>query len=426
MSRTQASQRSQRAAAERRVTMLSVALAAVYVVAGLVALVASGSTALGTWLPLHLLLAGAAATAIAGVMPYFSAAVASAPPAPSALRLFAVVGVALGALLVILGRLYPTAAPISIAGIGGLVYIVGLLAVAAATLQPLRRALGSRRFVVGTIYGVAVLDVICGVALSTLFLFAWAPVVNAWSVLKPAHAWLNLFGFVSLVIAGSLLHLLPTVAGARIARTGASIATFACLAAGPMITALGFAVRLDLVAIAGALLTLIGALALGMHAITVHRKAGHWTTDPHWHRFSTWSLTACVAWFIVGTAVATWTVVTGGATAAGWQLAPLVAPLGIGWVMQALVGSWSHIVPAIGPGTLQQHALQRVTLGRADLARIAALNGAVALMVAGSVLDAQVITTAGVVLAALAIAAAVVLLIVALAQSRQATPAAAV
>src|SRR5262245_45820277 len=57
-----------RRAADRRVTMLGMALAAGYVVLTVISLLAPAATRMGAWLPLHLLLAGAAATAVAGVM----------------------------------------------------------------------------------------------------------------------------------------------------------------------------------------------------------------------------------------------------------------------------------------------------------------------------------------------------------------------
>lgn len=57
-----------------------------FLVAALVATLLPESVRLGVWLPLHLALAGAATTAISGVMPFFSAAFAAAPPSDARLR----------------------------------------------------------------------------------------------------------------------------------------------------------------------------------------------------------------------------------------------------------------------------------------------------------------------------------------------------
>ncbi len=402
---------------ERQVTALAIALAGVFVALALASLVVPGNGRLGTWLPLHLLFAGGASTAIAGVMPFFSAAVSGAPPASRWVRIVAVLGVAVGAAIVVIGRIGSPGFGDSqslLAGIGGLVYIGGVGAVAAATLLPLRAALGPRRIIMGGIYGMALFNVVLGATLATLLLLGSEDVLRSWPALRAAHAWLNLFGFVSLVIAGSLLHLLPTVVGARINRTRASILCFAGVAAGPVIAALGFVIGSRELVLLGAAILLIGALALGVHAVTVLRARATWTTDPAWHRFATWSLVAGIAWFIVGAAIATWSVISAPSVAAGWQLGPLIAPLAAGWVAQILIGAWSHLVPAVGPGSPQRHAAQRRILGRGATFRLVVLNGGVAAMLAATATGVDPLMTGGVAAVAASGIAAVALLAMAL------------
>jgi nitrite reductase (NO-forming) len=363
---------------------------------------------LGSWLPIHLLFAGTASTAIAGMMPFFSVAVSTARPVHLAVRLAAVILVAGGALTVVAARLAtsaltgPDALP---AGIGGLVYLAGLIFVGWATLAPLRAALGSRRLLVGAIYGIAAADVLAGAGLATLLLLGYPPAVQDWAALKPAHAWLNLFGFVSLTICGSLLHLLPTVAGARIRRSIASVASFAGVAGGPPLAALGFAAENQLLALTGAAILVIGALALVIFAAQAWRSRGHWTTDRSWHRLTTGSLIAAIGWFVVGTALACAQVASGWSSGAGWQLGAVIVPIGAGWVGQALIGASAHLVPAVGAGSPERHARQRQILGRAGPLRLVVFNaGLVALMVGDG------LTLVGEVAVALAVLAAIVLL----------------
>ncbi len=399
-------------------TALAIGLAAGFVALAIAALLLPAGMRLGSWLPLHLLLAGAASTAIAGVMPFFSAAVAGAPPAATLVRLLGVGGITSGALVMVGGRLLstaPGAAAGLIAGVGGLLYIGGVAAVGAATLLPLRVALGPRRIVMGVIYGTALLNVALGAGLSTLFLLGWLPVVRDWAALRPAHAWLNVFGFVSLVIAGSLLHLLPTVAGARISRTRASVTCFVALASGPLLAALGFAIGSQAVVVIGAGAVVLGGLALVAHSFHVMRARAAWTTDPGWHLFTTWSLVCGVGWFVVGAATAAAGAVTAGASVSGWQLAPLLAPIGIGWVAQVLVGAWSHLLPAVGPGSPERHAAQRRILGRAAALRLLALNIGVAAMTLGAGLGIGDLFGIGLAVVAAAGATAVALLVAALA-----------
>lgn len=363
--------------ADRRLTALGIGLAATFVLLAGLALLLPPDVRLGWWLPVHLLLAGGAATAISGVMPFFSAAVAAAPPAPPRLRLSGILGVAAGGLLVAVSRSLGDAGP-WVGGGGGLIYLAGLTAVAGATLLPLRSALGPRRFVMGISYGAAIASVWVGAGLGTLYLSGWREVLEAWDVIKPAHAWLNAFGFVSLVIGASLIHLLPTVAGTRIERTRAAVTAMVALAVGPLLVAAGFLVRIDPFAMGGALLTLAGGLALGRHAVDVYRRRGHWTTDQAWHGFALGSLLAAVAWFVVASFLGAWAVVSGGATGAGWDARLVLAPLVLGWVAQTLVGAWTHLLPAVGPGDQSVHARQRAILARGSVARFWSFQAGVA------------------------------------------------
>lgn len=412
-------------ATERVVAATAIVLAAVFLGLALMAGVA-GNGRLGTWLPVHLLLAGAASTAIAGVMPFFSAALTNGPPAAGWLRFSAVIGVAMGAALVVGGRV---ASPALVggnawfAGAGGVVFVGGLVLAAGATLLPLRHALGRRRLVIGLVYGMALVNVIAGATLASLLLLGWLPALQEWPALKPAHAWLNVFGFVSLVIAGTLLHLLPTVVGTRISDSRAGLVAAVCIALGPPLAALGFIVGAGLVALAGAAVLVAGALALSIYALDVVRHSAHWTTDPGWHRFTAWSLLAAVAWFVAGSLIAAWLVVANGANPSGWQLTPLVAPLFVGWIAQTLVGAWSHLVPAVGPGLSPRHAMQRRVLGRAATARVVLLNGGVALMLAGQVFNAAALLAAGGL--AVVVAGVAALALVAASQLKSADPASA-
>jgi hypothetical protein len=368
---------------DRWITTVAIAIAAVFVMLAALSLLAPAGVRQGWWLPLHLLLAGGAATAIAGVMPFFSAAVASVAPAPGAVRIAGVAGVAAGAALIVLVRISGPASGGWTGGVAGLVYLAGIGAMAGATLLPLRSALGPRKVVLAASYGVALVCVAIGATLGILALSGWQPILQAWDVSRAAHGWLNVFGFLSLVIAASLIHLLPTVAGCRIDRTRTSMVVLGTLMLGPLLTAAGFLVRSDIVVMTGSLLVLVGACALVRYAIDVGRRRGRWSTHPDWHRFAFVSLLCAIGWFTVGTALATAKAWHGGATTLGWDLTWLLAPLALGWATQALVGSWTHLVPSIGPGTPRVHAAQRRVLGYLALPRLVAYQVGVGLLTLG-------------------------------------------
>jgi nitrite reductase (NO-forming) len=413
-----------RRAADRRVTVFGMALAAGYLALTVLSVLAPPALRMGAWLPLHMLLAGAAATAVAGVMPFFAAGVASVPPAATPIRVAGVVGVAVGAGLVVLVRLLGHGAIDNglLGALAGATYLAGIAAVAAATLLPLRAALGPRRAVLGVSYGVALGCLALGALVGTLAIAGWSPALAAWDVLRPTHAWINVFGFLSLVIAASMLHLLPTVAGTRIARTPASTLVLVGMMTGPVTVAVGFVTRLTPVVVVGAALVVVAAFALVWHAATVVVRRGRWTTDRPWHRFVQGSLLASVGWFAVGALLAAAVVVETGATARGWDSAVVAGPLALGWAAQALMGSWSHLVPAVGPGSPEVHARQRAVLGRWATARVVLAQVGVALVTVGVTLGQGRLVEAGLVLVGACAVAAVALVAVALAPVVRSAP----
>lgn len=370
---------------DRRIAFGGLAIAALYLGLAVASLLLPPAIRLGPWLPLHLALAGAAATAVAAILPFFSAALAVAPPAPPAIRIAGIALVASGALAVTVvhGHASGEALLAALAG-GGFVAGIGLVAIAA--LAPLRGARGPRRPLVERAYGAALLNVAIGATLATFLLAGNDAVGLAWGSLKPAHAWLNLVGFVGLVVVASLLHVAPAVFGTRIRPRRSGRFAVVGIALGAPLVAAGFASRLDIVAGAGALLVLGAALGTAVHAIGLARDGvpGRWTTDPGWHRLTSGSLLAGQLWLATGLGMAAAGVLGGGAAPAAWALTPLLAPLVVGGVVQILVGTMAHLLPAIGPGDPVRHAAQRRLLGRVATARLAALNAGAGLLLASS------------------------------------------
>ena len=72
--------------ADRRVTAAGLVAAGAFLAAAVLATILPDSARRGTWLPLHLALAGGAGTAIASMMPFFAAALAAAAPVDARLR----------------------------------------------------------------------------------------------------------------------------------------------------------------------------------------------------------------------------------------------------------------------------------------------------------------------------------------------------
>jgi nitrite reductase (NO-forming) len=389
------------------VAVASVAGAAAFLVAAAAAAVAPavlGATP-APWLALHLALAGGASTAIAGVMPFFVAALTAGHPAGSRVRGGAVALVALGAALVAARGIVPREAALPV--IGGVLYLAGIVLTALAVRSAGRAGLMVRRPIVTLAYELALLNVAIGATLGTLAAAGWLPVIERWALLRPAHAWSNLVGFVSLVVVGTLLHFLPTVLGTRIVPRSTAILAVLGLAIGSPLVVAGMATAASPLAGAGAVLTLIGAGALALEAVRVHRARGRWTTDPGWHRFGSVGLLSGVAWFCTGMSVAAARVLWFGAAPEAWLTAQVGAPLVLGWVVQVLMASWTHLLPAIGPGDPTAHARQRAILGRGATARLVALNAGTALLAVGWPTGSGPLAAAGAILAGAAVIATV-------------------
>ena len=405
--------------ADRGITFGGLIVAAAMLGLAAAALALPAAERHGAWLPLHLALAGAAGTAISAVLPFFSAAIAVARPMQPALRI-AGIGLIAGGAIVVSGGVVRGAPGVAVAG--ALAYLAGLVIVAIAAFAPLRGSLAPRRRVIGAGYAVAIAEVATGVVLATAMLAGYGPVVDRWALLKPAHAWLNVFGFLSVVIATSLMHLAPTVAGSRIQPRTSAVVAIAMLLVGAPVVALGFALGFDPVARLGAMIELVGALALAVFGLAVRRNRGTWTTDPRWHRMAGWSIAAAPLWFVVAVAVAGGRILQLGATPAAWSIDLLAAPLVLGWLVQVLIGSWTHLVPAIGPGDMARHAAQRAILGRWATARLLLLNTGIVLVMAGQLSGASALTPVGAGGCLVAVAAAVALLVLAaIATSRRAS-----
>ncbi len=401
---------------DREVTVAGLALAAVYLLVAILAVIVGGGD---PWLPLHLALAGGASVAIGAVLPFFAASLVAVAPATTGPRVAAIGLIAGGAAGVTLGwRL----GNLGLSALGGLAYLAGMVVLLGITLGLLRRSLGASRRIFAMLYGAAIGCVLAGAALSTSMLAGVPAVLASWMTLRVSHAWLNLFGFVGLVIAATLIHFYPTVVGARIGQGRVFVIGIVALAAGPPVVALGFALGAWLPIAVGGVLTIGGCVVLAGYAVDVLRRRARWTTDADWHRFAIGSLTAAIVWLVgaeIGAAIAAMVHGPGGS---GWIGGVVALPLVVGAVIQGIIGSWTHLVPAIGPGGPAQHAAQRRILGRHALLRLGLFQVGVAVLLVAALghLDGP-IETLGLALVVLPTALSLGLLALAL-RGRYGTP----
>jgi hypothetical protein len=391
---------------ERHVLALSLGMSGGFVIAAAVAAAGTVVGGGGSWAALHLALAGAATVAIGAFMPHFAITLAGTRPSPAPQRLATQVLLAAGSIGVVIGVM--GAVP-GLSAMGTASMLAGLLGVAAHTLAPLREPLARRHPVVAAAYGLALLELATGVVIGGLAAAGVPAVVAEWASLRPAHAWLTLFGAISLTIFATLVYLAPTVFGARIRAGWGLVVAVAGIGIGPILAAAGFALDARSLVLAGMLGTALGAIGQVAYVLDARRRRGPYTSEHDWRSVAVGHLVAGPFWFAAAVAVALVTVVAGGPIA-GWSLGPLAVPLVAGWMLQELVGSWTHLVPSVTPGDPTVHARQRRILAVDSRTRLVAWNVGLGTLWAGLVLDETALSVGGGALLAGAVVVSVTLL----------------
>jgi len=407
---TPAAARADRGRAERGVLRLGLALTAAFLLAA-VASVGLGARPGIDWLSLHLTLAGGATVAIGTFMPHFAVTLAGTDALAARVRVAVLACLAAGGAGVLVG-VRGGASWLAVGG--GVLLVAGIAGTGWAAFAPMRHGIVRRHPIVQLTYAVALVDVAVGASLAIGYVGGWAPIVESWARLKPAHAWLNLLGFVSLTIVATLVYLLPTVAAARIrAHPGLVVLVIGCVG-GPPLVALGAVLDSRAVGLLGSFLALTGGIGLAGHLLDVLRRRGQWTTDAGWHRLVVGHMTAGVAWFLAALVALTVGIWVDGPAPAGWTLGAVGVPLVGGWVLQELAGSWTHLVPSVGPGDVAAHARQRRLLGRWAIPRLVAWNVGVAITWPAVAAGGEAVAVLGGALLLSSVAIGVALLIAAL------------
>lgn len=394
---------------ERHVLALGLGLAGLFVVAAGIAAAATLRSGGSPWVALHLALVGAATVAMGTFMPHFAVTLAGTRPAPALERVAAILLLAVGAIGVVAG-MGLLGAGWTLAG--ALLALGGVALTARHTVAPTRDPLARRHPIALLAYGLALAELALAMGIGAAGAIGIPEVMGAWAALRPAHAWLSLFGAVSLTIFATLVYLAPTVLGARLRPSVPLAVGLVGVAGGPPLAALGFALDARALVLAGMATTLVGAAGQVAYALDAHRRRGPFTSEHDWRRVVVWHLVGGTAWFAAACAVAL-VAVAGGGPVAGWSIGVLALPMVAGWLLQELVGSWTHLVPSVTPGSPADHAAQRRVLAFGSRSRLVAWNAGIGLAWAGLALEMPAMVAAG----AIAIGAAAVTSVVTLARA---------
>lgn len=306
------------------------ALSGAFALAGLVGAVTPHRT--GVWLSLHLFLVGALTTAISTVTQVLAVTWSAAPAPPRRHVEAQRWTLGLGAILVVAGR---EASRPPVTAVGGVLVAVAIVLLA-ALLVGVRRTGRTPRFAPAidaylAAIGAATLGIALGVRLAS----------GASLGTRDAHLVLNVFGFVGVVIAGTLPYFVATQARMKMApgatpfRVRTITATLSVMA-----VSAAFAATLDERRLAA--IALVG-YAVGVTALaTVLPRPGR--------RQLTWAgprlaqLGSGVAWWVVATvwlAVAWWR---------GDVDRPVLLALAVAGYGQILAASLAYLVPVVRGG----------------------------------------------------------------------------
>ncbi|MFG2042457.1 hypothetical protein [Dactylosporangium sp. NPDC048998] len=365
MSATAERASSGRAGWHRRAGLLPLAYLAGMVAVGL----AHPFVPQGRWLLVHLLLLGAVTNAVLVWGAHFAAAIlrTAAPPdrRGEAARLVMLNAGVLGVLAG--GSAGPAwlgvaAAALVFAAIGAHLWDLAVR---------LRRALPARFAVTVHYYLAACVAVLAGIP------------AGAWMLLadddrRPRlllfHAHVNLLGFVTLTVLGTLLTLWPTVLRTRMHHGAASatgkalplgLAGLACLGVGTL-------AWWPVLAAAGLALFAAAAVLVALPAAATARQRPPAS-------FATWSIAAGLCWLPVALAWDAVALLTAhSAATAADRFDTVLLPLGGGFVAQVLLGALSYLLPMAlggGPGPVRErtarmdaHWPQRLTMTNLALA----------------------------------------------------------
>jgi nitrite reductase (NO-forming) len=335
------------------------------------ALLLPASARRGIWLPLHLTLAGAVTVSISGAMQSFASALTATPaPPPAAVwAQFALVNA--GALLLAVG--YPGGHP-GLLEAGGTAFLLGIATLGWIVWRAWSKAVNRRHPVPMAMYGCAVLALLVGGTIGALIGGGAVKDPLLWLSLRRAHMTVNVLGWVSLTIAGTLVTLLPTVLRIRMpAWQGA--ATALMFAGGVALIALGLALDAGPVAAVGGVAYAVGAVSLLRLATRALSTPRRWPAPVSAKHF-----VAAALWFVGGALSLAVALVRGVEAFDAFRQIYLVVFVG-GWIVQTLLGAWLYLLPMATPGhpDERRRSLAGVELGA--MLQLAALNGGLALMV---------------------------------------------
>jgi hypothetical protein len=351
----------------REPARLANAISRLWLLAAALALLLPASTRLGYWLPLHLALAGAVSVAISGNMATFAWTLTATPSGDPWIARTQLSLITAGAALIAAG--YPKARTALVA-IGGACFVGAAVLLLLILWSAWRRSLNRRHGFPMVMYALAVGSVIAGGTIGAV-LGTGAAAASRFDRLRDAHMALNVLGWASLTIIATLTTLLPTVLRLRMPRWNqwrAGILLTVGLAA--LVAGLGTGARS--IAALGALAYWIGGLQVAALVVRGVSAPRNWPAPA-----AARHMILGFVWFVAGGAALTWATVTGSFDA---FIPSFEVMFVCGWLIQTLLGSWSHLLPTMRSGSPDDRRRWFTAMDLGIGPQVLALNGGLVLL----------------------------------------------
>ena len=315
-----------------------------WLVLALLSLLLPASTRYGLWLPLHLALAGAVSVAISGAITLFSQVLTAGPPHRvwSSVAQFTLLN--LGVAFAAVGFVTHTPWAVSL---GGALFFLAIVVLAGMVLRSRKRGLNKRHWLPLTFYLAAIACVLVGAVAGALLGAGFIHDGGLYVGIRRAHQTLNVLGWASFAIVGTLITLFPSVLKVKMVPWRGRWPAVA-LIAGVFILAEGLSHQLPSVSLLGLGMYGAGALSVGwmlLRTVRAPRKHGLPITARHMLAGATW-------W---GVGIVTFGIAIAADDIERYRTLFLVVFVG-GWVLQTLVGTWLYLLPVWRPGSPQERA----------------------------------------------------------------------
>lgn len=339
-----------------------------WLVLAVVAALAHRQLPMPRWLLIHLLLLGAATHAILVWSQYFSHALLRTRASQNDRRWenLRLILANSGAAIIVVG-VTASLWPVTALGVAALIAAVAWHGTSMALR--LKRSLPGRFGKTVRFYLAAAALLIVGSVLGTIIAYG----ENSANLVL-AHAIVNLFGWIGLAVAGTVVTLWPTILRTRADEHAAAGAArgLPLLVAGVVIAAAGALAGWPYALAAGVLLYLAGVMLIGVSLLRAARQA-----PPR--SFAALSVGAALLWWVGTLAWIVGSIVVGIANGADFDaitaLTRSAVPyLAAGFVAQVLIGALSYLIPVVlggGPGAVR---VGTVAFDRFGPARIAVAN----------------------------------------------------